>query len=55
LIDAIRLDPQADKVFSLKELTFEFTENCRPMVVRHTKDTIHNTTRVAIIMPMALY
>lgn len=55
LIDAIRLSPEADKYRSLRELMFKFTENSRPMVVEHAENTYDQTTRLAVIMPMALY
>lgn len=54
LIDAIRLSPEADRHQSLRELTFEFTENSRPITIKHLK-SVDQTTRVAVVMPMGLY
>jgi len=54
LIDAIRLSPETDKHQSFRELTFEVTENSRPIAIKHLK-SVDQTTRVAVVMPMALY
>lgn len=55
LIDAIRLSSEADKHQSFREIKFEFTENCRPMLIRHVTNGVDNTTRIAVIMPMGLW
>jgi DNA polymerase III sliding clamp (beta) subunit (PCNA family) len=55
LIDAIRLSSEADKHQSFREIKFEFTENCRPMAIKHVMNTMDGTTRVAVVMPMALW